>query len=117
MLSLLKSDFAKDCSTVFSNLGKAKSTEIKSFRVSKVNGETVMVYQIPLIFKKNNPDDGRSQSGNGMFGSYNGKIFDGENFVRGASKQIGQDGKYKMGNKNILDTYLKMTGLPAYPYW
>jgi hypothetical protein len=110
------SDYAKDCSTVFSNLGKAKSTEIKSFKVSKVNGETVMVYQIPLIFKKNNPDDGRSQSGNGVFGSYNGKIFDGENFVRGASKQIGQDGKYKMGNKNILDTYLKMTGLPAYPY-
>ncbi len=55
MLSLLKSDFAKDCSTVFSNLGKAKSTEIKSFRVSKVNGETVMEYQVLLIFKKNTP--------------------------------------------------------------
>jgi hypothetical protein len=61
MLSLLKSDFAKDCSTVFSNLGKAKSTEIKSFRVSKVNGETVMEYQVLMIFKKNNPGDGKSQ--------------------------------------------------------
>ena len=109
------SDFAKDCNTVFSNLGKAKSTEIKSFKVSKVNGETVMLYQTPLIFKKNNPDDGRSQ-GNGLFAAYNGKIFDGENFVRGSSRQFGQDGKFKIGNKTLLDTYLKMTGLPAYPY-
>ena len=109
------SDFAKDCNTVFSNLGKAKSTEIKSFKVSNVNGETVMVYQTPLIFKKNNPDDGRSQ-GNGLFAAYNGKIFDGENFVRGSSRQFGQDGKFKIGNKTLLDTYLKMTGLPAYPY-
>ena len=109
------SDFATDCSTVFKNLGKAKSTEIKSFKVSNVNGETVMVYQTPLIFKKNNPDDGRSQ-GNGLFAAYNGKIFDGENFVRGSSRQFGQDGKFKIGNKTLLDTYLKMTGLPAYPY-
>jgi|GEM_PF-4444683 hypothetical protein len=59
MLSLLKSDFAKDCSTVFSNLGK--STEIKSFRVSKVNGETVMEYQVLMIFNKNNLGDCKSQ--------------------------------------------------------
>jgi hypothetical protein len=109
------SDFARDCATVFSNLGKAKSTEIKSFKVLTVNGEKIMVYQVPLIFKKNNPGDGKSQV-NGLFAAYNGKIFDGENSVRGTSRQYGQDGKFKIGNKNLLDTYLKMTGQPAYPY-
>jgi hypothetical protein len=110
------SDFAKDCDTVFSNLSKAKSSEVKSFKVSKVNGQSVLVYQTPLIFKKNNPDDGRTASGNGLFASYNGKIFDGEFFPLGSKNQIGLDGNMKIGNKNLLDTYLKMTGQPAYPY-
>jgi hypothetical protein len=74
-----------------------------------------MVYQVPLIFKKNNPGDGKSE-GNGLFAAYNGKIFDGENYVHGNLRKIGQDGRFTIGNKNLLDTYLKMTGQPAYPY-
>jgi hypothetical protein len=109
------SDFARDCSTVFSNLGKAKSTETKSFKVLKLNGELVMVYQIPLIYTKNNPDDSRSVV-NGVFASFNGKIVDGQHWPTGREYQVGLDGNMKIGNKNILDTYLKMTGQPAYPY-
>jgi len=109
------SDFARDCSTVFSNLGKAKSTETKSFKVLKLNGELVMVYQIPLIYTKNNPDDSRSVV-NGVFASFNGKIVDGQHWPAGREYQVGLDGNMKIGNKNILDTYLKMTGQTAFPY-
>lgn len=109
------SDFASDCSTVFSNLGKAKSTETKSFKVFMLNRELVMVYQVPLIFTKNNPNDSKSFV-NGVFTSFNGKIFDGEHWPTGSDYQVGLDGNMKIGNKNILDTILKMIGLPAYPY-
>lgn len=109
------SDF-KDCSTVFSNLGKAKSPpEIKSFKVFMLNRELVMVYQVPLIYSKNNPNDSKSFV-NGVFASFNGKIFGGEHWPSGSDYQVGLDGNMKIGNKNIVDTYLKMTGLPAYPY-
>ena len=109
------SDYATDCSTVFSNLSKAKSTEIKSFKILTFNGEKIMVYQVPLIFTKNNPNDSKSFV-NGVFTSFNGKIFDGEHWPSGSELQVGLDGDMKIGNKNIVDTYLKMTGLPAYPY-
>ena len=109
------SDF-KDCSTVFSNLGKAKPPpEIKSFKVFMLNRELVMVYQVPLIYSKNNPNDSKSFA-NGVFASFNGKIFGGEHWPSGSDYQVGLDGNMKIGNKNIVDTYLKMTGLPAYPY-
>jgi len=110
------SSFATDCNTVFSNLSKAKSPEVKTFKVLKINGQSVLVYQVPLLFAKNNPNDGRSTTGNGIFAAYNGKIFDGEYWPLGGKLLIGLDGNMKIGNKNLLDTYLKMTGQTAYPY-
>jgi len=109
------SDF-KDCNTVFSNLSKAKSTEVKKFKLKSVNGETVMVHEIPLMYVKNNPNDTRGRIGYGLFGAYKGRILDGEYWPVGSQQVIGLDGNQKIGNKNLLDTYLKMTGQSAFPY-
>lgn len=105
----------KDCDEVWKNMSSAKYTETQKFAFKKVNGETVMTYQSPLIYAKNNPSDSSSFA-NRMFGTYNGKIFDGEYWPTNIKYVIGLDGATKIGNKNLLDTYLKMVGAPAFPY-
>jgi hypothetical protein len=105
----------KDCDEVWKNMGTVKYTETQKFVFKKVNGETVMTYQSPLIYAKNNPSDSSSYAQR-MFGTYNGKIFDGEYWPTNTKYVIGLDGYTKIGNKNLLDTYLKMVGAPAFPY-
>jgi len=42
----------KDCDEVWKNMSSAKYTETQKFAFKKVNGETVMTYQSPLIYAK-----------------------------------------------------------------
>jgi hypothetical protein len=51
-----------------------------------------------------------------MFAAYENKIREGDYYPSGYSKTFGLDGSTKIGNKNLLNTYLTMIGAPAYPY-
>ena len=43
-------------------------------------------------------------------------IWDGDYFPLGYSQTFGLDGSMKIGNKNLLNTYLTMIGAPPFPY-
>jgi hypothetical protein len=43
-------------------------------------------------------------------------IYDGTYWAKGTEMVIDINGQQKLGNKNLLDTYLQATGAPAYPY-
>jgi hypothetical protein len=73
----------------------------------------MVVFKVPMIYVKNNPNDSSVWR---LFGEYNNGIWDGTYFPTGYSQTYGLDGSSKIGNKNLLNTYLNMIGAPAYPY-
>ena len=74
-----------------------------------------MLFQTPLIYAKNN-NDTDSQATARFIGEYNGLIYDGIYVAKGAEMKIDINGSQKLGNKNLLDTYIQATGAPAFPY-
>jgi len=75
----------------------------------------VMLYQTPLIFIKNNTGDD-PQATKRFIAEYNGLIYDGTYWASGTEMVIDINGAQKLGNKNLLDTYIQATGVPAFPY-
>ena len=107
----------KDCGTVFSNgnIDKGNYSETKSFTVNTIANQNLMRFQVPLIYSKNNPDSD-SQATAIFIGEYKGLVWEGTYWAKGATAVIDSSSAQKLGNKNLLDTYLQATGAPAYPY-
>jgi len=107
-------DYSKyNCSNASQNTSKVTFTSTAKFTSKERNGIKVIVYQVPMLFTKLNPDDGSQWK---MFAAYENKIREGDYYPSGYSKTFGLDGSTKIGNKNLLNTYLTMIGAPAYPY-
>jgi hypothetical protein len=65
------------------------------------------------MYIKNNPNDGSKWK---LFAAYENKIREGDYYPFKDTITYGVDGTSKLGNKNLLNTYLTMIGAPAYPY-
>lgn len=107
----------RNCDTVFSNnnINNGNYSETKAFEIKTVGNQNLMLFQTPLIFIKNNPGDD-PQATKRFIGESNGLIYDGTYWAKGTEMVIDINGQQKLGNKNLLDTYLQATGAPAYPY-
>ena len=107
----------KDCTTVFSNknIDNGNYSETKDFEIKTIANQNVMLYQTPLIFIKNNTGDD-PQATKRFIAEYNGLIYNGTYWARGTEMVIDINGAQKLGNKNLLDTYIQATGVPAFPY-
>ena len=102
-----------NCSNVGQNTSKVIFTSTAKFISKERNGIKVIVYQVPMLFTKLNPDDGSQWK---LFAAYENKIRQGDYYPSQYSKTYGLDGKSKFGNKNLLNTYLTMVGATAFPY-
>ena len=102
------------CSNAYQNESKFDySKHTATFSLKERAGYKVVVFKVPMIYIKNNPND---RSVWRLFGEYNNGIRDGNYFPVGSSQTYGLDGSSKIGNKNMLNTYLTMIGSPVYPY-
>jgi hypothetical protein len=101
------------CSNVYQNISKLNYTSTAPFSLKEKTGYKMVVFKVPMIYVKNNPNDNSDMR---FFGEYNNGIWDGDYFPAGYSQTFGLDGSMKIGNKNLLNTYLTMIGAPAFPY-
>jgi hypothetical protein len=102
------------CSNVYLNDSKLDySKHTAAFSLKERAGSKMVVFKVPMIYVKNNPNDSSVWR---LFGEYNNGIWAGNYFPTGYSQTFGLDGSMKIGNKNLLNTYLTMVGAPAFPY-
>jgi len=101
------------CSNVYQHTSSLNYTSTAPFSLKEKTGYKMVVFKVPMMYVKNNPNDNAVWR---LFGEYNNGIWDGDYFPVGYSQTFGLDGSMKIGNKNLLNTYLTMIGAPAYPY-
>jgi len=107
-------DYSKyTCSTAYQNNANVTFSATTKFSFKERNGVQVLIYQVPMLYTKLNPDDGGQWQ---LFVERNNKIWNGEYLPTSYSRVFGLDGSTKLGNKNLLNTYLTMVGAPAFPY-
>ena len=107
-------DYSKyDCTNAYQNTSKVTFLSTSKFTPKERNGVKVIVYQVPMMYTKINPDDGSKWK---LFSAYENKIREGDYFPVNDRITFGLDGTSKLGNKNLLNTYLTMIGAPAFPY-
>ena len=96
------------CSNVYLNDSKLDySKHSSTFSLKEKAGKKMVVFKVPMIYVKNNPNDSSVWR---LFAEYNNGIWDGNYFPTGYSQTFGLDGSMKIGNKNLLNTYLTMVG-------
>ena len=107
-------DYSKyDCTNAYQNTSKVVFSSTSKFTPKERNGIKAIVYQVPMLYTKINPNDGSKWK---LFSAHENKIRDGDYYPLNDSVTYGIDGTSKLGNKNLLNTYLTMIGAPAFPY-
>jgi hypothetical protein len=106
-------DYSKyNCSNAYN--ANVNFSETAKFSIKERNSVQVLVYQVPMLYKKLNPSD---ESANWkIFVEKDNKIWQGDYYPANSIREFGVDGSSKLGNKNLLNTYLTMIGAPAFPY-
>jgi hypothetical protein len=101
------------CNNAHQNNSNVTFSATSKFSFKERNGVQILVYQVPMLYKKLNPDDGAQWQ---LFVEKDNNIQSGQYYPTSYSGVIGLDGSTKLGNKNLLDTYLSMIGAAAFPY-
>jgi hypothetical protein len=116
---MLWSDESKfTCDNAYTNT--FKSVEETAFEVKTVGETQMMVLDIASIYNKNNQNEGIGQKFifNYMYDASikKGGFFQGTLTLKNTKRQLDFNGDTKLGNKGVLDSYLKGLGMTPYPY-